>query len=325
MLLICFSLFALATLACGVAPDYSTLMLARGLAGVFGGIMGAMIHTMIADAIPFSRRARASGVVSSAFSISTIAGVPLSLWLANHFGWRAPFVLIALLSVFFLVVGERFLPELRHHLGEEKRAHLLSATFSVLADANHLRALLFSSLLIFSGFTVIPYITIYAVNNVGIAQQDIPIIYLVGGTATFISARLIGRWADKHGKVEVYRWLALLAMAPLLVLTHIGVVPLWGWLICSTSFFVLISGRMIPAMAIIASSAQPKLRGTFMSLNSTVQSLAMGLGSTLAGFLTTLDESGRIVGYPLVGYVAVVANLVAIWFVSRIDMHGRNL
>jgi predicted MFS family arabinose efflux permease len=325
MLLICFSLFALATLACGVAPGYSTLMLARGLAGVFGGIMGAMIHTMIADAIPFSRRARASGVVSSAFSISTIAGVPLSLWLANNFGWRAPFVLIALLSVFFLVVGERFLPELRHHLGEEKRAHLLSATFSVLADANHLRALLFSSLLIFSGFTVIPYITIYAVNNVGIAQQDIPIIYLVGGTATFISARLIGRWADKHGKVDVYRWLALLAMAPLLVLTHIGVVPLWGWLICSTSFFLLISGRMIPAMAIIASSAQPKLRGTFMSLNSTVQSLAMGLGSTLAGFLTTLDESGRIVGYPLVGYVAVVANLVAIWFVSRIDMHGRNL
>ena len=325
MLLICFSLFALATLACGLAPGYATLILARGLAGVFGGIMGAMIHTMIADAIPFSRRARASGIVSSAFSISTIAGVPLSLWLANHLGWRAPFILIAVLSVFFLAVGQRFLPELRHHLGEEKRAHLLSATFSVLADGNHWRALLFSSLLIFSGFTVIPYITIYAVNNVGIALRDIPIVYLVGGSATFIGARLIGYWADKHGKVEVYRWLALLAMLPLLVLTHIGVVPLWGWLICSASFFVTISGRMIPAMAIIASAAQPKLRGTFMSLNSTVQSLAMGLASTLAGFLTTLDESGRIIGYPLVGYVAVVANLVAIWFVSRIVMHGRNL
>ena len=58
-------------------------------------------------------------------------------------------------------------------------------------------------------------------------------------------------------------------------------------------------------MAIIASAAQPKLRGTFMSLNGTVQSLAMGLATTLAGFLITLDASGRIVGYPLVGYVAV--------------------
>ncbi|WP_306602559.1 MFS transporter [Azonexus sp.] len=324
LLLISFTLFALATLACGLAPGYSTLMLARGLAGVFGGIMGALIHTMIGDAIPFSRRARASGVVASAFSLSTIAGVPLSLWLANHFGWRAPFMLIALISVIFLAIGLRFLPELRHHLGEEKRAHLLSATFSVLGEANHRRALLFSALIIFSGFTVIPYITIYAVNNVGISPGDIPIVYLVGGFATFISARLIGRWADHHGKAEVYRRVALVAMLPLLVITHVGALPLWGWLLCSTSFFVLISGRMIPAMAIIASAAQANLRGTFMSLNGTVQSLAMGLATTLAGFLITLDGSGRIVGYPLVGYVAVAANLLAIWFVSRIVMHGRH-
>ena len=324
VLLSCFALFGLATLACGLAPSYSTLIVARGLAGVFGGIMGAMIHTMIGDAIPFSRRARASGIVSTAFSISTIAGVPLSLWLANHLGWRAPFVLIAGLSVVFISVGLRFLPELRHHLSDEKRAHLLSATFSVLADGNHLRALLFSALIIFSGFTVIPYITVYAVNNVGIAQLDIPFVYLFGGSATFISARLIGHWADKHGKVEIYRWVALLATLPLLVVTHAGVLPLWVWVIYTTAFFVFTSGRMIPAMAIIASSAQPKLRGTFMSLNGTVQSLAMGLATTLAGFLTTIDSNCRIVGFPLVGYVAVAANLLAVWFVSRIVMHQRN-
>ncbi|MBK7646331.1 MAG: MFS transporter [Betaproteobacteria bacterium] len=324
LLLIAFSLFALATLACGLAPSYSMLMVARGLAGVFGGIMGALVQTMIGDAIPFSRRARASGIVSSAFSISTIAGVPLSLWLANHFGWRMPFMFIGALSVMFIGIGLRFLPELRHHLSDEKRAHLLSATFSVLGDANHLRALLFSALIIFSGFTIIPYITVYGVNNVGIPLHQIPIIYLVGGSATFISARLIGHWADKHGKVEVYRKVALLAMLPLLAVTHVGAVPLWGWLICTTAFFVLTSGRMIPAMAIISSSAQPKLRGTFMSLNGTVQSLAMGLATTLAGFVTSLDDSGRIVGYPLVGYVAVAANLIAVWYASRIVMHGRN-
>jgi len=325
ILLNVFALFGLATLACGLAPGYSTLILARGLAGVFGGIMGAQVQTMIADAIPFSRRARASGVVSSAFSISTIAGVPLSLWLANHFGWRAPFLLIAALVVVFLGIALRFLPELRHHLSEEKRAHLLSATFIILGDANHLRALLFSALIIFSGFTVIPYITVYAVSNVGIDRHDIPIIYLVGGSATFVTARLIGHWADKHGKVEVYRLLAALAMVPILVLTHAWAMPLGAWLIVSSSFFVLISGRMIPAIAIVASSAEPKLRGTFMSLNSTVQSLAMGLATTLAGFLTSLDASGRIVGYPLVGYVAVAANLLAMWFVSRIVMHGRHV
>ncbi len=324
VLLSCLVLFALATLACGLAPDYATLIVARGLAGVFGGIMGALVHTMIADAVPFARRAKASGIVASAFSISTIAGVPLSLWLANHLGWRSPFLLIAAVSVVFIVIGMRFLPELRHHLEEEKVGHLLSASFAVLGEGNHLRALLFSALIIFSGFTVIPYITVYAVGNVGIPQQDIPIVYLVGGFATFLSARLIGQWADRHGKVEVYRRVAWLSMLPILALTHAGKVPLWGWLICSTSFFVLISGRMIPAMAIIASAAQPKLRGTFMSLNGTVQSLAMGLATTLAGFLITLDGDGGIAGYPLVGYVAVVANLLAMWFAGRIVMHGKT-
>ncbi len=324
ILLLCFVLFGLATLACAFAPTYHLLLLARGLAGMFGGIMGAQVQTMIGDVIPFSRRARAAGVVSSAFSVSTIAGVPLSLWLANHFGWRTPFLFIAALSVLFFVVGLRFLPELRHHLEGEKRGHFLMAPFTVLADANHRRALLFSALIIGSGFTVIPYITVYAVNNVGIAQQDIPLVYLLGGAVTFVTARLIGRWADKRGKVAVYRRVAALAILPLLTLTHIGQVPLWGWLICSTSFFMLISGRMIPAMAIIASAAQARQRGAFMSLNSTVQSLAMGLATTLAGFLTSLDASGRIVGYPLVGYVAVAANLLAIAFASRITMHDQH-
>lgn len=324
LLLTAFGLFALATLACGLAPGYSTLLVARGLAGVFGGIMGALVQTMIGDAIPFSHRARASGIISGAFSISTIAGVPLALWLANLLGWRAPFMLIAAFSVLFLAVGLRFLPELRQHLDGGERGHLLADAFAALADANHRRALLFSALIIFSGFTVIPYITVYAVNNVGIAQHDIPLVYLVGGAATLLSARRIGHWADRRGKVEVYRRLALLATLPLLVITHVGALPLWAWLICTTAFFVLLSGRMIPAMAVITSAAEPRLRGTFMSLNGTVQSLAMGLATTLAGFLTGLDADGRIVGYPLVGYVAVAANLLAIAFAGRIAMHGRH-
>lgn len=321
LLLIAFTLFAVATLGCGLAPNYLTLILARGLAGAFGGIMGAMVQTMVADSIPYARRARASGLVSTAFSIATVAGVPASLWLANHLSWRAPFIFIAALSVVFILVGFRILPELRHHLSEEKRAHLLSATFAVLGDKNHLRALLFSALLIFSGFTVIPYITVYAVNNVGISLQDIPYVYLAGGAATFFTARRIGRWADKHGKVEAYRTLAVVALLPILAVTNMGVVPLWAWVAATTAFFVIVSGRMIPAMALLSSAAQPKLRGTFMSLNGTVQSLAMGLATTLGGFIITLDGSGKMVGYPVVGMTAIASNLVAIWFVSRIVLH----
>jgi predicted MFS family arabinose efflux permease len=324
LLLTIFVLFGLATLACALSPSYATLLVARGLAGMFGGIMGAMVQTIIGDVIPFERRARASSVVSTAFSLSTVAGVPLSLWLANHFGWRAPFILIAGMVVSFAITGLRILPELRQHISTDKHAHPFAAMFAVLRDTNHLRALIFSGMIIFSGFTVIPYITVYAVSNVGISLHDIPYIYLAGGAATLVTARLIGRWADLRGKERIYRMIAATALLPLFVVTQTGAVPLWLWLMFTTTFFVLVSGRMIPAMAIITSAAQPKLRGTFMSLNATMQSFSMGLATTLAGFIITQDSVGQIVGYETVGYVAMTANVVAILFVGRIRMHDRR-
>ena len=325
LLLTIFGLFGVATLACGLAPSYAMLLVARGLAGTFGGVMGAMVQTIVGDVIPFARRARASGIVATAFSLSTVAGVPLSLWLANHFLWRAPFILIAGLTALFILVGARILPELRYHISDKKRTHPFSAMFEVLREPNHLNALLFSTLLVFSGFTVIPYITIYAVGNVGISLGDIPFIYLAGGAATLFTARLIGHWADLRGKIKIYRIIAGAALLPLLVVTHIGAAPLWLWLVCTTGFFVLVSGRMIPAMAIITSAAQPKLRGTFMSLNATMQSLAMGLATTLAGFIITQNDAGRIAHYGWVGVVAITGNVLAILFVSRIVMHDQHV
>jgi predicted MFS family arabinose efflux permease len=326
MLLTMFALFALATLACGLAPGYWTLLAARGTAGAFGGVLGSMVQTIVGDLIPFERRGRASGTIMSAFSLSTVAGVPLSLYLANHFGWRFPFIFIAVLACAFLLLGWKMLPALRGHLptatvSETERAHPLAAMAAVLRDANHLRALVFMALIMFSGFTVIPYITIYVTANVGIRLEDIPLIYLFGGCATFFTSRLIGRLADAHGKILVYRWMALCSIVPLLVQTHLTPVPLWLMIICSTVFFIFVPGRMVPAMAIVTSAVQPRLRGTFLSMNGAVQQLASGCASYIGGAMIAADVSGHIVGYDTVGYLAVAATLTAMAFVGQIRMH----
>lgn len=324
MLLVIFLLFGLATLGCALAPGYATLIAARCMAGAFGGVLGALIQTIVGDTIPFARRAKASGFVATAFSVSTVAGVPVSLWLASLFHWRAPFVFIVMLVVIFLFVAARVLPELRHHLSREKRAHPFSDLFAVMRDPNHWRAMGLTAMLIMAGFTVIPYITVYAVNNIAISQHDIAYIYLAGGAATLFTARLIGYWADAAGKVQVYRLVAFAAILPILLVTHIQHASLALWLMFTTLFFILVSGRFIPAMAIITSAAQPKLRGTFMSLNATVQSLAMSLAATLSGFLITQDATGKLVGYQTVGYLSIAANLLGIWYVSRIVMHDAH-
>jgi predicted MFS family arabinose efflux permease len=326
LLLTMFALFALATLACGLAPGYWSLLAARGIAGAFGGVLGSMVQTMVGDLIPFERRGRASGTIMSAFSLSTVAGVPLSLYLANHYGWRFPFVFIAVLATGLLLLGWKMLPVLRGHLpgavvSETERAHPLAAMAAVLRDPNHLKALLFMTLIMFSGFTVIPYITIYVTANVEIRQEDIPLIYLFGGCATFFTSRLVGRLADAHGKIRVYRWVAACSLVPLFVQTHLWPVPLWVMIFWSTLFFILVPGRMVPAMAIVTSAVQPRLRGTFLSMNGAVQQLASGCASYLGGAMIAADASGRIVGYDRVGWLAIGATLAAMAFVGRIDMH----
>ncbi|RLJ65025.1 MFS transporter [Sulfurisoma sediminicola] len=321
LLLAMLALFALATLSCALAPDFASLLFARGAAGAFGGVLGAMVQTMVGDLVPFERRGRASGTIMAAFSLSTIAGVPLSLWLANHFGWRFPFLLVGVLAAVFLALAWRLLPRLRGHLvAAGERAHPLAAMAAVLRDANHLRALGFLALVVFASFMVIPYITIVLVGNVGVAQADIPLVYLCGGVASLLSARWIGRRADRHGKVRVYRVVAAGSILPLLLITHLTAVPLGAVLVVTTLFFILVPGRMVPAMAIVTSAAQPALRGTFLAINAAVLQLASGIAAVVGGLIIATDAAGTITRYDWSGYLATGVTLLAIAAVGRVKM-----
>ena len=321
-LLAIFVAFAVATFLCALSPGFLGLLVARGLAGVFGGMMGALVHTMVADAIPFERRAKATGYVATAFSVSSIAGVPLSLLLADTFGWQAPFVLITVLSVGLIGLGYRSLPDFRAHLAVRREVRAIQQMLRVAVDPNHLRAMLLTCLVIFGGFTVIPYITLYTIANVGIASNEIPAIYFLGGAATLVSARLIGAWADRLGKVIVFRIVAIGACIPVLLVTNLNQVSLALWLCITTLFFILVSGRMVPLLAIVGAAVKPQERGTFLSLNATVQSMAMGLASMVGGLFITQTPDGLISGYGWVGLVAASFNVMAALWVGRVTIRN---
>jgi predicted MFS family arabinose efflux permease len=324
LLLTMYGLFALATLACGLAPTYGFLMGARLAAGLFGGVLSALSQTIVADVVPFERRGRAMAVVMSAFSFSTVAGVPLGLVLANHLGWHATFVAIACLSGALVVVAMFTMPPLRAHLEAAQGRSAWSGIRQVLADANHLRAFAFSLAMMSAGFVAIPYITLYMRANVGLAVDDIPYIYLAGGAATLVSARWVGRLSDRRGKVAVFSVLALALGVPLMALTLMPAWPLPVVLAVSTLLFVVMSGRMIPGMAIVASAANPALRGTFMALNSATQSTAMGIAAFVGGQLISRGENGAVLGYWHAGLVGVVCSLLSIWLARRLVLHGAT-
>ena len=319
--------FIIATVACGFAPNYHTLFFARACAGAFGGILGSLVQTIVADSIPFERRGKALGTVMAAFSVSTVAGVPLSLFLANHIpslGWRAPFMFIGLVSTLILYIAYRNIPQISGHLHHIQEGSRFRQIYDILIAHHHLRAFVFMGLIMLTGFSVIPYIALYLTSNVGIANSYISLIYLCGGVATLMSSRLIGHLADKYGKVKVFRVLAIVSLVPLLVTTNLGVVPLWIVLINSTAFFILISGRMIPAMAMVSQLVEPKIRGTFMSLVGSVQMLASGIASVVAGAVVTIAVDGKMEHYNIVGYGAAVCGLLTFLVVGYIHQDNKK-
>ena len=322
LLLGMYSLFGLATLACAFAPDYLWLMVARVAAGLFGGVLSALSQTIVADVIPFERRGRAMSVVMTSFSVSTVAGVPLGLFLAAHFNWHAPFVGIAALVGLLSLAAWQTLPRLDAHLHHPERVSVWRGIGQVLAEPNHLKAFAVSGLMMFAAFTVIPYITIYLQSNAGMKTQEVPWIYLCGGLATLLSARYFGRLTDRVGKVQMFQRLALAVTVPLMATTLSQGLPLWGLLTISTLFFTVMSGRMIPGMAMISSAALPRLRGTFMTLNSAVQSASMGLAALVAGLIIGRDAQGQLTGYWVAGLLGVVASLLSVWLAGHLRLHG---
>lgn len=322
LLLVLYVLFGLATLACGLAPTYGTLMVARILAGTFGGVLSALSQTIVADVVPFERRGRAMGIIMTSFSVSTVAGVPLGLIVAEYGGWHLPFFGIAAMVGVLAVLAARTMPTLTGHVHAAHSRSALGGIAQVLADANHRWAFLYSGLLMFTGFTVIPYITIYMQTNAGVRADQVPLVYLCGGVATLFTARFFGRATDRHGKVGTFRWLALAGLPCLLGITLTQGLPLWGVLVVSTLMFVFVSGRMIPGMAIVASAAQPSLRGTFMTLNASVQSAAMGVASFVGGVLISRDTQGLVQHYWVAALVGMAASVLSMLVVGRLRLHG---
>ena len=322
LLLSMYSLFGLATLACAFAPDYVWLMVARVAAGLFGGVLSALSQTIVADVIPFERRGRAMSVVMTSFSVSTVAGVPLGLFLAAHFNWHAPFVGIAALVGLLALGAWQTLPRLDAHLHHPERVSVWRGIGQVLAEPNHLKAFAVSGLMMFAAFTVIPYITIYLQSNAGMQASEVPWIYLCGGLATLLSARYFGRLTDRVGKVRMFQRLALAVTVPLMATTLSQGLPLWGLLAISTLLFTVMSGRMIPGMAMISSAVEPRLRGTFMTLNSAVQSASMGMAALVAGLFIGRDAQGQLTGYWVAGLLGMVASLLSVWLAGHLRLHG---
>jgi predicted MFS family arabinose efflux permease len=320
LMLVVYALFALSNLGCAVAPTFPLLILARAFAGLTGGVLASIVMAIVSDVIPPQRRGQATGVIMMSFSLAAVAGVPCGVWLGAHYGWNAPFYLLVALSIVIWAAGAKLVPALNAHLAEggHNMRDVLPNLIAMLVKPAHLRAYLLTFIVMGSHMLVIPFISVVLVGNYGVEVDQVAWIYVAGGAATFFTSRGVGKLADRYGKHLIFRLCGLVSIVPILFLTHMPQLPFPAIVAFFAFFMVAMSSRMIPMQALLTTIPEPSKRGAFLSINSAVQSLGVGVGSWVGGLMLTAGADGHVSGYGSNGVWAVIIALIALIWVGAV-------
>ncbi len=321
VLLLCLCGMVISTLAMTMASSLWHLIALRMLTGAFGGPVIASSMAIIADVFPDSRRGEAVGKVFGSFSMAAIIGVPLSLEIAQYFGWWSPFVAVSLVAAITIAVIRIYLPPMRYHLTHQ---HADMSPFSIIHSLRSNAAMRFACVLMafgtFAAFLLIPNISAHVQQNMGYPRQWLGFLYFCGGGAAFFSMRLVGKRADRVGFANtcmiatcllwVCVWLWFYVQTPLIP------APLYFML-----FMIAMSTRNVTSNALISKIPSSNERAGFMSLMSAIQHLMSGVGAMCSTLLLTQAPDGHLQGMRELALLGIGAFVVMPWMMFKIEKY----
>jgi MFS transporter, DHA1 family, inner membrane transport protein len=246
------------------------------------------------------------GAVMSAFSIASTLGVPFSLYLANLISWHAPFLLVGGLGIIIIFLVGKFVPPMIDHIQKIKSENPFHVVAEVAKNSHQSITLLFSGLIFMGHFLIIPFINPFLEFNRGYSKAQTPMVYLVGGIASFFAAHALGKLSDRIGKLKVFTATVFFSLFLVWAITNL---PYWSFvfiLLLFAIWFSLSTGRAVTAQAMISNIVPAGQRGSFMSFNSSVQQLGSSVASFLAGLIVVRDSAGKIHHYHWLGYLSIL-------------------
>ena len=228
-------------------------------------------------------------------------------------------VIISLLIVLFV-------PNMTKHLSANGHLSPMHVLREIFGKRNSQIGLTFSSILMLGHFTIIPFVSPYMVGNVGFSESQLAYIYLVGGICTLFFSPWVGKMADKHGRLKIFTIFGSLVIIPIIIITNLVAVPVWTALIVAAIFFIFSNGRMVPSTTMETAVIKPELRGSYMSIRSSIQQLSSGLAAFIAGLIITeqpsvFDPNAKaLVNYNYVGMIAVFFSLVSLYVARKLTV-----
>ncbi len=301
----------LATVAGAFAWSAGSLIAARMAAGAFGGLAGTLCFSIVVDLVPNERRGKAMAVVSSGFSLSSIAGVPLGLELARRGGWRAPFIVVGGAILVLAAACRYALPPLRAHLETTEPEAPLA-----LDEGLYLSFAAFA-LAILGNFLLIPNLSAFLQFNVGFAREHLGLMYLAGGLTSLASMRLAGIWTDRSGAFAPVAVASVVVAASLLA--GIRQPPLLAPVLFFGVFMGANAMRWVSIYSLASRMPPPGARGRFLSAQAALGHAFSGLGAYGSTRLLTADASGRLYGMERLALAAAVMGLCVPLIVRRLE------
>lgn len=281
--------------------SFAGLMGARVLAGACGGMLSGAAVSYVGDAVPYSRRGWATGVVMSGVPVGLVFGVPIGRVLAAGLGFRVPFVVFAILMGLTFLLVLAVVPQPKVKL-DESRLDLPAflAGYASLLRSGDNRAAAVTYFLMYLGLgLLIAYLPIWisATQPLGVSLFGEPLavfglpidfiaaLFSVGGLASVLIGPWAGGLSDRAGRKPIILvsciGLGLVTLALTFVVQESRWV-LYPIYIAIMGFFAL---RASPLQALLTALVPGRQRGTLMSLVIAVGQIGTGMGGIVAGVL----------------------------------------
>ena len=200
--------YVVAAVLAAAAPSYGVLVLARVLMGVSSAACIGLCMTICAGLVAPDARGRAVSVVLAGLMLSPVAGVPLTAWVEQHFGWRASAWLVVVLALICTVLAATRLPS-----GKAVSEPALGRQWLTLNNRSLWAAYLTSGLIIGATFAAFSYCTPILIQEVGVAPGHVAPLLALYGVANLLGNMVVGRLADRHTLSVLGFGLALLVLA----------------------------------------------------------------------------------------------------------------
>jgi predicted MFS family arabinose efflux permease len=312
--------FTAGTALCALAPNYHVLLVGRIVTGLFGGVIGAVVMAIVTDLFALHLRGRVMGFVQTAFAASQVLGVPVGLFLSNHWSWHVAFGALVGLSIAVIVAVLLVMRPVNGHLLLKQDGNAFRHLIATVGQPRYTLAFGVTTLLATGGYMLMPFGSAFTVNNLGIDIVHLPTIYLISGLFSILIGPLVGRASDAFGKYPVFVFGSAVSIIMVLIYTHLGEVTLMTVIIVNVLMFVGIFSRMIPSQALISAIPVPSQRGSFSAISASLQQLSGGLGSVLAAAIIAQNADGSLRHFDMLGYIVVatsVLSLIAMYFVQK--------